>query len=116
MSIKEFIDKIKSGISWFAGYHQEQEVISTSTDSLKETLKEAVKKGEMTKQEAIEILQSANNISKSADKLVEKTNSSVELNPSDREDNMNKKIPTPSTESKSDMVKERAQDDDSRAI
>ena len=98
MSIKEIINKIKSGMDWFFGNHEEQEVYYD--DNYKEELKNAIASsvadGNMTKAEAEEAIKSLSNAENSGKQLSKKIDDSVVILDGDKEGI--EKVSTPKAE------------------
>ena len=75
--IKNVINRIKSGFDWFVGYHPEQEV-DPSTD-MKSVILAGVNSGEITKEEAVEMMQAYEGTKNKANKLKMRTDDSNEI-------------------------------------
>ena len=79
MSIKDIINRIKSGMDWFFGNHEEQEVYydDNNKEELKNAIASSVADGNMTKAEAEEAIKSLSNVENSGKQLSKKIDESV---------------------------------------
>ena len=79
MSIKDIFNRIKSGMDWFFGNHEEQEVYydDNNKEELKNAIASSVADGNMTKEEAEEAIRSLSNAENSGKQLSKKIDESV---------------------------------------
>ncbi len=75
--IKNIIEKVKKGLDWFVGYHTEQEVDSTL--DMKSVILAGVNSWELTKEQAVEMMQAYEGTKTKASKLKERIDVSNEV-------------------------------------